>query len=348
MAHRIDRCQASQVPAVMAFIDAFYRSGHVLSTNRALFDWQYQQASDGSYNVAVASDPTSSKILGILGYIDSKRYDDALSGDNCLWLALWQVRPGAGLPTLGPALLGFVRDHVEHTVLAVSGVRAATASMYRAMGFVVDEFRHYYMTNPDVMRHHIGIIPRSTPPAAATPCGGVQLQKLTKDDFFLSTKAGSFDAARVPRKSATYFFNRYLSHPFYEYSVYLLKRNDVPLGLLAMRIATHDGHNVMRIVDLLLEPSDIPAIASSLLQLVRSTNCEYVDLLQFGVDDAYLHLAGFVEVEPDAGVVIPNYFEPFVRENRRMTLCCRGNGGTGNHRFVAFRADGDQDRPNLL
>jgi hypothetical protein len=331
---------------VMAFIDAFYRSGHVLSTNRALFDWQYE-TTDGSYNLAVAFDPASSRILGILGFIDSKRYDNALSGDNCLWLALWQVRPGAGVPTLGPALLAFVRENVEHKVLAVSGVRAATTPMYRAMGFVVTEFRHYYMTNPDV-KQHIGIISGPTPRSAAAPSAAVQLQKLTKDVFVRNTTAPSFHAARVPRKSATYFLNRYLCHPFYEYSVHLVRRNDLPIGLLATRIATHDGRRALRVVDLLLEPSDIPGIASSLLQLVKSSDCEYVDLLQCGVDDSCLRLAGLVEVDSDAGVVIPNYFEPFVRENRRMTLCFRGNGGDRTARFIAFRADGDQDRPSLL
>lgn len=333
----------------MEFIDVFYRPGHILSTSRELFDWQYENVADGCYDIAVAVDTASSNILGILGFVDSRRYDAALSHDNCLWLALWQVKPDAGLPTLGPALLAFVRRHVEHTILAVSGVRATAAPLYRAMGFAIDECRHYYMLNPDVARYHIGIIPASVPRAAAEPpARAVQLQILTRDDFVHDAAVDAFHAARVPRKSARYFYNRYVCHPFYGYTVLLVRREGLPIGLLATRIATQGGRHVMRIVDMILDPADVPGIAWPLQRLLRNTECEYADLVQFGMGDACLRLAGFTEVDADAGVVIPNLFEPFVRENRRVTLCYRGSAGNRPAGFIAFKGDGDQDRPNAL
>lgn len=327
----------------MAFIDEHYTPGHVLARNRALFDWQYEHA-DGTYNLAVARDESSSNVLGILGFIDSARYDASLSHDNCLWLALWQVRPDAGSPTLGPALLAFVRRHIEHTVLAVAGVRAPVLRLYQAMGFVITGYRHYYIPNPDVSDHRIAIIPRHRN-APVLPDGGIRLDTLAIDDAE-TLRLPPID--RVPARSTRYFVNRYLRHPFYRYDVHVIQRGTLPVGLIATRTATWDGRSALRIVDMLAAATDLPAVGRPLLQLLRRSGCEYADLLVHGAADACLRNAGFTEVDARGGEVIPNHFEPFVRENRPVTLCYRRRDGVRDVRFQAFKADGDQDRPNQL
>jgi len=346
MGYTIAPCQEHHVPAVMDFIGECYRPGHVLSTSRALFDWQYRSDSDGAYNIAVAFDAAGPRILGILGYIESRRYDADLAADNCLWLALWQVRPAPGHPTLGPALMRFVRQRVEHQVVAVAGVRAGVDIVYRAMGFVVTQFRHYYMLNPDVTHHHIAVVP--DPSGAVPPCLGGRLEEVSAQDFTARAETYRLGEDRVPKKSPTYFVNRYLRHPFYRYAVHRFMLDGVPRGLLATRMVVYEGHRVLRVVDTLLDPADVPAVGRPLLELVRATGAEYVDLLQSGLDDAALRVAGFSEVDPDRGVIVPDHFEPLARENSRLTLCFRAKDPSRTHGFVAFKGDGDQDRPNRL
>jgi hypothetical protein len=331
----------------MAFIHACYRPGHVLSTSRELFDWQYGNGAGCPYNMALAFDTTSSNLLGILGFIDSRRYDARLAGDNCLWLALWQVRPDAGTPTLGLALLAFVRQHVPHAVVAVAGVRAGVTSVYRALGFVVTGFRHYYMLNPEVTEFRLAVVPDRRVPLAIPSSTPIQLQRIGQDDLQHLAESRTFDPERAPRKSARYFGSRYLAHPFYEYTVYLVCRAGEPVGLLSTRIASQDRARALRVVDMLLASEDVAALGPALHALLRQTGCEYADLVQHGVEADHLRRAGFLEVNPDAGVVIPNYFEPFVRENRPVTLCYRARDGRPPAGFVAFRGDGDQDRPNV-
>lgn len=73
----------------MMFIDAHWRRGHVLATSRPLMDWQYRAESD-RYNFLLALQ--ESDLLGVLGYIPTRRYDPALAENNVLWLTLWKIR----------------------------------------------------------------------------------------------------------------------------------------------------------------------------------------------------------------------------------------------------------------
>lgn len=342
--HALSFCESKHVPQVMAFIDRYYRAGHPLSRRRDLFDWQYGNGTNEPYNVVIAVEASTSEILGMLGYIDSKRYDPALAADNCVWLTMWQVNPAARIPSLGLALLRYLQEHVVHRYLASSGIRAALKPMYRAMRFEVRDLTHHFLLNPKVNEHRIAVIPPNVP--AAWPVGPSDLRLSAQTPSTLSTVASDpLGSARAPEKSAAYFCERYLRHPFYQYLVFLVRRRSTTVGLLAARIVSENGARAFRVVDLVLDARDIPEIGAPVLELIVDSECEYGDLLQTGLDAAGLGIAGFRTVGRDQGVVVPNHFEPFVRQNVQITACFRG---PRHGPFVVCKGDCDQDRPNLL
>jgi hypothetical protein len=328
----------------MAFIDQYYRAGHPLARHRQLFDWQYGNGPGHRYNIVLAVEPSSSEVLGMIGFIDSRRYDEALGPDNCIWLTMWQVNPRARIPSLGLVLLKFLQEHIEHKILASSGIRAALKPMYRAMGFEVTDLSHHVLLNPAVAEHHLAVIPRDFSPLPAAVSSGVQLRLLTNDNFSLETDQFPARFDRTPTKSAVYFYNRYVRHPFYEYQVYLVREQSRPVGLVACRIVAQDGWRAMRIVDVLLDPRHLVHLGAPLRDLIVAADCEYGDLLQSGLDESLLLAAGFGTVTKGSGVIVPNYFEPFVRENVQISACFRG---ADRATFVVCKADCDQDRPNL-
>lgn len=101
----------------------------------------------------------------------------------------------------------------------------------------------------------------------------------------------------------------------------------------------------MRIVDVVVAPEDLSSLGEPLHDLMVGNQCEYVDAVHTGLDEQALHAAGFARVTPDSTVIIPNYFEPFVRENSPILACFRTTEATP---FIVCKADGDQDRPNSI
>ena len=78
---------------------------------------------------------------------------------------------------------------------------------------------------------------------------------------------------------------------------------------------------------------------------MQEENAEYSDLWSLGLAPGLLETSGFVQVDPAAATIVPNYFEPFAPRNARIVCAYKSETDS---LFRAFRADGDQDRPNRL
>ena len=74
----------------------------------------------------------------------------------------------------------------------------------------------------------------------------------------------------------------------------------------------------------------------------KETGAEYADCYNVGIDPEIWKAAGFRERTSDDPSVIPNYLTPPLYENTEYYYFTNKPEG-----FVLFKADGDQDRPNL-
>ncbi len=171
------------------------------------------------------------------------------------------------------------------------------------------------------------------------------LRKLSRDSFFESTGTIAFGAraAMLPTKTPRYFHDRYLIHPIYNYTVHLVELAGRAVGLLASRVADHEGARALRIVDFLGDAVVLAELGPALRTLVDRSGAEYADIWTYGVDPDALAAAGFDLVEPDGPVIVPAFFEPYERRNGRIRFAYKAPTGAS---FALFKADGDQDRPN--
>ena len=78
-------------------------------------------------------------------------------------------------------------------------------------------------------------------------------------------------------------------------------------------------------------------------ELLHNNGYEYIDFCQFGVDDSIMKKAGFLLKNEIEGLIVPAYFEPFEQSNVALNFFT-----TQKEYFRAFKADGDQDRPNII
>jgi len=318
----IERCAPHQADELVRFIDDEWERGHVLASSRALLDWQYKNG-DGSYSFLVARQRGT--IVGMLGYISTKRYDPSLADANVVWLTTWKVRADANVAGLGLSLLRHVDETERHVAIGAIGFNPATRPMYAALGYRIGELPHYVA------------VPNRSP--AARGLAAVEVDGASQCDGLRI----SSDRGRVPQKSPRYFRTRYLEHPFYRYRLVSLRDGDACVGLLAVRLAEHDGLRALRIVDFLGDPGALAQSGGAIQSMIREHDAAYADVYNAGIDaDVFAH-AGFRLVDPDGDTIVPDHFEPFERKNIRLWYAIRTVALP-----ILFKGDADQDRPNRL
>ncbi|MDJ0738911.1 MAG: hypothetical protein QNJ91_04300 [Gammaproteobacteria bacterium] len=321
---------------LMAFMDAHWRAGHILSVSEDLFRFDFQ---DGDrLNLALACD--GSDIIGIFGFM---RY----SSLDCPDLAgsLWKVVDGRGSPMLGLQLRRFVVDRVAHRYFAAPGAGLQTRPIYRVLGMQWIEMDHYVAANPDVREQRICRIADATaaPTLAVEP--GADLEPVASADV-LADFPFLDDSGGGPQKDFAYLRRRFFAHPIYAYRVFRLVDHGETLCVVVCREVGHDGHKALRVVDFYGDPRHMADVVRGLFQVVVAEGFEYADFVCSGFDPVLMQRAGWRRLDFDRqDVVVPNYFEPFVRKNVRVYAVADTHPGI---RPRLCRADGDQDRPNVL
>jgi hypothetical protein len=340
MALTIGRCSGADIDAVVRFIDTHWKRSHALVVSRRLLDWQYRNP-DGSYSFVVAR--RDREVLGIVGYIATRRFDAGLADDNVIWLTTWKVRDDAGVAGLGLALLQRVAAEEPHVAIGAIGFNPGTRPIYEALGFRVGELQHYVMANRAMRPLMLASISETIP----TPTPGTRrltARPLTQgEEFDRLSRDMAQTTAVVPRKTVRYFHGRYVCHPVYTYRVLALDDGAAVVGLLAARTAEHEGRRALRIVDFAGPPDMLARIGDVVEELVRAEAAEYADVYNAGIDSRLFAEAGFVRIDPDGNDIVPDHFEPFDRRNVRLWFSLKGGGSA-----VLFKGDADQDRPNLV
>jgi hypothetical protein len=317
---RIRRCQASDVPDVLTFLDRHWKPRHVFTADRELFDWQYARPDRP-------------------GYLPTRRFDPALAGNNALWLALWKVRDDVAGP-VGLQLLTDVANGEPHTSIGVIGFQPPAAAIYKALKFDVGELRHYVLVNPDVSTFELAVF--ATPQKRSVPDSELNAVPVDASSFSTTERLDlGTRSALAPQKTAEYFRRRFLLHPRYRYDSFVIQRKGHAIGLLATRVATHGGRRALRVVDY-IGPSDaVPGLGRIILDEVRRVDAEYADVLNWGIDPALFSAGGFACIDPRGPDIVPNHFEPFERRNATVRFALKSDRPA-----VLFKGDGDQDRPN--
>jgi hypothetical protein len=334
----IGRCTADDIDEVLRFIDEYWKRGHILTVCPALLNWQHRDEDGSGYSFVLARRLSDGAVLGTLGYIATKRFDPALANANVLWLTTWRVRDDAGSAGLGIRLLQHVEHLEPHVAVGAIGVTPSTLPIYQAFRFATGELQHYVRPNERVSRFALASLqPRAASQSRPSQLSTRRNRPVTHDDFDSLRMVLSGQSA--PAKSAEYFRQRYAAHPIYRYSVDAVS-DSTGATLLVTRVAEHDDHRALRIVDFAGTPEAFSQSGPLVQSLLDEFDAEYADVYISGMPVEALARAGFWKVDPEGAEIVPDHFEPFERRNVRLFYAMKG-GHT-----VLFKGDGDQDRPN--
>jgi|GEM_PF-2115978 len=342
-------CNNESLPDLMQAVDRLWVQGHVLSYDSHMLRWQYaSRAKDDTIHFVFARRSSDNEIVGFMGFIHNSIFDPALAPRESGYLfgALWIVDDAYKGQAIGKNLFKTMQDTIDGPYGAF-GINDEIAKLYKKIGYELGSMQQYFILNDQLPVHHL-IDPGSTPspPPAALQDIGYRVQELYESDILQQQDDinGLQPADVVPKKTALYLIKRYLRHPVYRYHAWALYRDKHLQTMVITRSCYAPEGKAERVVDILGSEAHIPAVASFLYERICETGAEYADVIHSGIDADTFHGAGFGQVDHSSDdVVVPNYFEPFVKKNVHLRFACEAIPDT---RRWLFKGDSDQDRPN--
>jgi len=341
LAHEADR------KALVQFINQHWKINHIFVTCKKLLDWQHLDQARKTYNFVIGIEMKTQMIHGILGFIPLTQFDPEIPLKQLCWMAIWKVQASARGHKLGRRLLFYLEDTIKPDILSTVGASEMTLSIYQARGYETGQLSHYFILNPYKSTFHLATTKNYSPPCAKahTINADKKIDQIFENDLTNNTTECFLAQKNLPRKSPGYLVNRYFQHPIYHYQVYRIQDGMDTTGIIVIRICSHKGSLALRIVDFIGSSEALRGLFGQWTSLLKNTDAEYIDFYNTGIDQDNLLSSGFVLREEGDGIVIPNYFEPFLKKNVEINYMIKSPVGK-TYRIV--KGDSDQDRPNLM
>ena len=328
------------VDNIMTFIREEWSREHILGYDKEFFLWQYGRKEYGDkYNINFfLMTEKGGRIVGVIGFVP---YSNDAEKVSCS-CALTKVVSQGVLPMSGIEMMKRQRRMVGDCAEFSAGTNPNTIlpifkTVFRYKTGVMQQ---YYILNPDIKEFQIAITEESD-----FNVNIVDYKYYLKEFYNYEEIANKYDINednfRMSRKSPQYIKKRFFEHPYYVYKKWFVyDENNCIVGVVFGREIKVNTAKVLRIVDYRGDLNKLKYIGAPLKELIKCENYEYVDLFVSDLSDYNLEENGYKLLNPDGKTIIPHYFEPFVRENQKIYY-------QESEDIVIFKADGDQDRPNI-
>ena len=325
------------VDEIMKYIDLEWKKDHILSINKDFFNFQHENGENINFIISRNEDQ---KINGIIGYILAS---DDLKADA--WTTTWKVSGNNGESMLGVRILEYLRSMGHRTIMSV-GIGIDTIDIYEYLGYSTGKLKHFFIPNIEVNTNKIGSIPNWLKEKTSFDDKKTkyEISKITSEEL----KNGfpfELYKSRIPYKDWNYFNKRYFLHPVFNYEIYAITLNGEILSILVLREVNFNSSSILRIVDYYGEEIPFGSLNNFFTKLMVRSQSEYIDLYCYGMNEDAIKSSGFIEVPENSDeIIIPNYFEPFLKKNIQIYFYI--DHSLEDSRIRIFKADGDQDRPN--
>jgi hypothetical protein len=320
---------------LMEFIDTYWRKNHCLVKSKMLFDWQHKNGNE--YNFYIAKD--GDKIVSALGLITPSHHDKSLPiGKQDFWGAIWKTIEDPKYIGVGISLMRKVLKRDDFNSYGALGISDTASHIYKAFKMNVDVYSQYYIANDSLDEYNV----------SKNPCVNIPNCEFESDweikIVYDITSIDSPDYCYLPKKNKEFFINRYQLHPVYKYFYWYIYEGEEIKNVWVMRRIVIGETSIFRVIDIMGNLSDLPCLYNQIQQCLKKEHGEYVDFVNYGIDECVFSKIGFNKLDVSSeDTIIPNYFEPFLQKNINIGLAYKSD-----FPYVAFKADGDQDRPSML
>lgn len=334
--YTIRLCKKEEYGKLIDFFIHYWSPKHIFCRNKKIFEFQHGTAENGTYDFVVAVHNETEEFHAVLGFISSATYDGGdVEHPKAIYGALWKVRDDVHNKEIGKIGLGvlyyLLKSFPESDYITL-GLSGFSQQIYDSLHFDFGKLKHYYIASNSVEEFKICQYP------AILGTTDVNAKYELK---VIHEIPNNWSTSCYPRKNSEYYKNRYAYHPFYRYEFLgILKNGELALIWVTRKI-TVGKSCCLRIVDMIGDFDSQFNILGNIHQFMREQCIEYIDCYNHGIREEYFSAMGFAEIF--GNTVIPNYFEPFERQNVDIHYA-----SYAKHPVVVFKGDGDQDRPSIL
>ena len=330
----------NEINEIKSFINNNWKKNHILAQNNNLLEWMYCNNHYCNFFLSKKND----NIIGLLGFIKNSHYDNAINKFDIVWLALWAVNESLAPPGLGVLMLKKLENEFIDISIGVLGINKSHPLIYKALNYATSKMNHYFVANRKKKKFTIlKIKDFNVLPYPIANNDELSYNELKKEQIL--SKENIFELRNIDAiKTKKYFYNKYLNNPFYKYKVFHLTLEKEE-AIIVLRKISLKKSSVIRIIDFEGSEKIISKLGNFLNHIFINENCEYIDFLQYGIEQKIFYMAGFKLLEDLTEVIMPNYFEPLINENKDILFAYKK---LGNIKFNIYKGDGDQDRPNII
>lgn len=341
MKHEIRYCKADEIGKLVCFINNHWKKNHIFVQSPDLLKWQYYDVKNNRFNFVVAVNGEDGLFDGVLGFIPVSHFDEKLETRD-LWLAIWKVNDLRSEPGMGIDMFYFLKKEYKPSSISAIGISDIAKKIYITLGYKVGRLNHYFIINNSIKEFYI---------IDNTDINCIYLNNINYnksnsncklEEIINTNEIDSVKSKFIPYKSSSYIKNRYLKHPIYKYKLYGVWQDKNLLCAFVTKKIDVNNSSCIRIVDVFGELEYIDNIYYQVQDILIEENAEYIDFMNYGVDEAVINRIGFNK--KDESLIIPNFFEPFVRENVSLDFAFKSKAND----YVIFKGDSDQDRPNQI
>lgn len=316
---------------VMRFYRENWSENHPIGNFRELMEFQHVIKNEFRYVLA----EEKGKICGAIGYI---QYNESETPD----ISTTMVCAAEGTDgLLSMEMTEYLEKAIHCRYHYGSGMEPKVGGLTaKARGGWLERMRHFYRLSDRDCYQVAKIADKIILPVKEDSIEQTSLVELQSVKELIDHLDDEYLKSRVCYKDKEYYIHRYMEHPVYHY--HLWKWND---GILVGRVQRYKEANVLRIVDWIGEDESLVGLGIALDRWMSMEDIEYTDFYCYGISAEIMKHAGFTERTIEDVNIIPNYFSPYMPENKEIYISLGKEYKEGLH---VFRGDSDQDRPNFV
>ena len=306
-----------------------------------MLKFQHYDKGTKEYSFILGFNTISEEIDGIIGLIPLSHFDHKLKKYNETWGGIWKVRDDVKNEEIGLLGIQLFEAFKKYTSHGSIGMSKIAVRLHRIMRYKICELNQYYLLNTEINEFKIGFVPDDYLYSKETDESNYTIRRIIN---IKKVSEGSVTCNYKPTKSITYLYNRFQNHPIYKYSFFGIYENTSKLHtIIVTRFIEVNDSKIIRIVDVFGALEELNSIKSCLTTLLKNEEAEYIDIMNFGLPQEVFTKLGFEKLSLNGEIIIPNYFEPFVQKNILIKAAYKSP-----YNYIMFKADSDQDRPNLI
>ena len=338
-------CREDEYDDLKNFLRKFWNEKHIIVLSQDVFDFQHLDKKYHRYNYVIARSNNNNEIHALLGFVPTSQFDSQIK-KTMVWPCIWKNRDDIKRKGLGVSMYHYLKNHISIETISILGISEVALSIYKHWNFTTGKIEQYVMPNFHAEEHLASGLKKAYASFSTKSKDTLELKEITSTEYEIIPENAELFKEYSDYKSKTYYINRFIKHPVYKYQFLAIEDTEQIKAIVIARVCGDGIKNCLRIVDYIGQIKYLSTVKNQLQKYLIDKQYEYVDFIEVGLNDEALMSAGFINRKTNDGVIVPNYFEPFLKENVDLDYAFKTI--SPNAKKVFFKADADQDRPNIL